>query len=1372
MRFFFFLVLLACYFLVDGQITLNVKVGSPLLKSYFWQVQKSPQLFKNLPFSQLRVLSPFENHVLSNWFTITFEDTSKYLSWLSQNQSQLMVIEPVKKISLHTYNDPDIPKQYYHDLIRTFEAHQISKGSGVVIGIIDTGIDFFHEEFEGQLYIHSQEDINGNGRFDFWSKDSLQEGIYGDLDGIDQDGNGYIDDVVGYDFTDQPRLLGGGDYLWEDPIPFDDNQHGTLVAGIIGAKPNNQKGGCGIATESKIMVLRAFAASGVGEDDDIARAIVYAADNGVHVLNFSFGDIYPSQMMHAAIQYAYSKNVTMVGSAGNGTGDNPHYPSGFEEVISVSASMFQNNREFLWPLSSYGGTVDLCAPGSGIFTTTLTDTINRNKHNEFSGTSTSAPMVSAAAALLKSLNPSLTPIQIKGILTSSAKDLQNPGWDYFTGAGRLDILKALQFPSSINIQIHNPINLQGFFLDSIPIQTTVLHPLLQNFRIFYFPGDSIGNNPINLFTGDFQHIATKILDWNIQNLPDGIYTLGLEVVLRNGHSLQIRSKIYIDRLPPTAEIKVNDFAYENQEKKWLLVYRANKPVFAKLKIQNQSTSETQEIPFDKITQNGAFLLGNEVLKTGNYNYQLILRSLSGIMDSSQTGFFSFQPHTIPLTTMQSKNYKLPAGHYLQNSLDLDNDNLPEILYNEFDSSGSYSSKIYLSEINANQFIKIDSLISIAPRIPKDFLNNELLTNLRDSIFLFQNPNILLPKFSKLLNEKYFPAQFADTDQDGRIEIIAKNFKDYVILERNTHGEFELVATLADTSSDYIGSTAPRVIVKDLDNDGNLEIVFGDFDGDLFIYENTGDNQFALKEYFAGNLEKSSDAIVAGDLNGNGFPEIIVASKTSSLRNSDFEYDTPYWKIEILEALSNDNYQWIWKGYLYNHHSETWNASSLLDVDKDGTPEWIFSPFPVTYLLDFVNGQYEFRWFHYGSRQNTHPIIDANLNGFPEIGLTIQDSTEFFEWNSASAQLPDVAFLQLETCSDSIFLRWSDVSNISQYLIWKAEPQSFIFQSFSMVNQNAWKDTLQTPKWIAVSSYQTGFNPPFSNLSYAVYAFPHPPFTIDSVQIINSHTLKIYSSETLNEYTLPHQILVNQNAFKSIVIQPKYCILQLFEPLQIGYNVIIFSKYLQDQYGGCLSENQDSITIHYLPEDSKVLFLTQWNAISTKKALLRFNEPIAESSLSLNKFKSSVGKVSAYEKISSNEIQITFEEAILGNMGYEVRLKIIDLWNDDGYKTYENIGDMAIFASSPSELKEALVYPNPLSLSKHEKITFSQIPNQTEVEIYTISGRYIQTVKEQNGLGGVDWNLKDAEGKKISPGNYLFKAKNQSVEFIGQFSIVY
>ncbi|MCS7086472.1 MAG: S8 family serine peptidase, partial [Bacteroidia bacterium] len=233
---------------------------------------------------------------------------------------------------------------YPFSLIRASEAHKLTRGGGVPVAFIDTGADYLHPELNGKFWVNAAEDKNANGVVD-----SL------DFDGRDDDGNGYADDVIGYDFVHQPRSLGGGDYLFADPDPGDDNTHGTMVSGLA----------LWVMPEIRVMVVRAFAAGGGGEDDDIARALVYAADNGARVINCSFGDIYPSLTMRSAVEYALSRGVVVVASAGQTTGDKPHYPSDFLGVVSVSATgQTDSGDEYFLPLSNFGPRVALAAPGA------------------------------------------------------------------------------------------------------------------------------------------------------------------------------------------------------------------------------------------------------------------------------------------------------------------------------------------------------------------------------------------------------------------------------------------------------------------------------------------------------------------------------------------------------------------------------------------------------------------------------------------------------------------------------------------------------------------------------------------------------------------------------------------------------------------------------------------------------------------------------------------------------------------------------------------------------------------------------------------------------------------------------------------------
>ncbi|MEL6845401.1 MAG: hypothetical protein AAFP02_19525, partial [Bacteroidota bacterium] len=140
-----------------------------------------------------------------------------------------MAVELNRNVSLHgdqasmfVPNDDSLANQWYHNFIESFAAWDITQGSSDIrIGVIDTGLDYLHPEFDGQLAINQLEDLNGNGSFEPWPASEIRNGISGDFNGLDEDNNGYPDDVIGYDFTDQPRSPFGGDYLFEDPDPWD-----------------------------------------------------------------------------------------------------------------------------------------------------------------------------------------------------------------------------------------------------------------------------------------------------------------------------------------------------------------------------------------------------------------------------------------------------------------------------------------------------------------------------------------------------------------------------------------------------------------------------------------------------------------------------------------------------------------------------------------------------------------------------------------------------------------------------------------------------------------------------------------------------------------------------------------------------------------------------------------------------------------------------------------------------------------------------------------------------------------------------------------------------------------------------------------------
>jgi subtilisin family serine protease len=245
--------------------------------------------------------------------------------------------------------------------------------------------------------------------------------------------------LYGYNETFDPRPLVGDNYAnpaeryyGNNDVKGPDAEHGTHVAGIIAANRKNQVGINGIADNVKIMPIRAVP-NGDERDKDVANAIMYAVDNGAHIINMSFGKSYSPQkeIVDRAVRYAESKGVLLIHAAGNdgkNNDQNPNFPSRYyangtecKTWIEVGASAWAADDEFVASFSNYGKkTVDFFSPGVQIFST-----IPENQYEYNSGTSMASPATAGVAALLMSYFPSLTAIEVKSILRQSARKFDN-----------------------------------------------------------------------------------------------------------------------------------------------------------------------------------------------------------------------------------------------------------------------------------------------------------------------------------------------------------------------------------------------------------------------------------------------------------------------------------------------------------------------------------------------------------------------------------------------------------------------------------------------------------------------------------------------------------------------------------------------------------------------------------------------------------------------------------------------------------------------------------------------------------------------------------------------------------------------------------
>ncbi len=239
------------------------------------------------------------------------------------------------------------------------------------------------------------------------------------------------------------RILPGYNFVSGTNDTSDDFGHGTAVAGTAIAAGNNGIGIAGVAFGCSVLAVKVVNSSGFAAYSAVADGIKYAVDHGARVINLSIAGSSASSTLQAAVDYAWSNNVVVVAAAGNNATSDPQYPAACNHVIGVSAT---EPDDSLAPFSSYGGYVSLAAPGDNIWT--LQRDLS-NPYGSWRGTSFSSPIVAAVAALVASVNPSLSGDQITSVLEQSADDTGIAGFDPLFGNGRVNAWSAILAAAAI-----------------------------------------------------------------------------------------------------------------------------------------------------------------------------------------------------------------------------------------------------------------------------------------------------------------------------------------------------------------------------------------------------------------------------------------------------------------------------------------------------------------------------------------------------------------------------------------------------------------------------------------------------------------------------------------------------------------------------------------------------------------------------------------------------------------------------------------------------------------------------------------------------------------------------------------------------------
>jgi hypothetical protein len=1343
--------------------------------------------------------------MLGNYYEVKIKTSEiDKLNELFQNDESLISITPNHIYSINNVaktNDSLFSQQWNLKQVNALKAWAKADGNGVIVGVIDTGIDFEHPDLIGALWINSKEDINGNGRFDAWSVNEIRDGVSGDLDGIDNDGNGFIDDVIGYDFVDQD-VVNFGDYRDPDPIPEDEGDHGTSVSGIISATTNNEIGIASVAPGARILTSKAFDISGNAEADDIAKAIIYAVLNGAKVLNFSFGERYESPIMYDAIKFAYNAGCVMVTSAGNTGWFGEHYPSIYPEVINVGGTNSMSGR---YGRSNYGSFLDLVAPGEQVMTT-----VAGGDYALVSGTSIAAPHVSAVVAMLFEIDPTLRPSEIHGILAASSYDIGAEGWDVFFGSGILDAYEAVNFVGSSVFMIDSPKNETEFYTDRTPIidiYGSVATPLFDSYVI------KIGRGILpevwtEVHTENRQKINEKLGSIDISNLMTGKYNVSLFVNLKNKKTIERRMTLNITNENDSAKFEYLNVvsAFANDKRVILIGAKTSKKGTMTLKFR---ADENDEYTYLKQSKHKSIYHSIEIFSglIPGQNYQAIAEVITNSGDTLTREFeFSVENDVWTTGNFDPKPYSIHRSYINNNHFDLYGDGNPVFVVNDMSSLNIGTTKIYqyqsgqlvLRDTSAAAWIPVGMGDSNGDGIPEIFATAQFNSVSEQGNFLGDNP-FAKQVFKNPIGTSFWGEQMYDLDGKGKKDLIGYRYevenRHYLVYEHQ-NGEYK-IKTTAELPENLRNVPITRnSAIADFDGDGNLELCIVNTNSNVLIYQYQN-GEFNIEWVDSAKKSNSNQFLTSADIDGDGIPEIIHMFAESEVLFQNNEAPSNIWTARVLKSNGHNRYEEIWKEHFYGVKQgfvrtlfSYRNGISSGDLDGEPGDEIIFSPFPNLYVYRYNKQSKEFEkfWWYPSTLSNSALVADIDGNGMNEIGFTTFNSMRFFEYRKGfdGPKIP-TNFKGVALDAESGKLTWDMMDDAEMYLVYQ------LVHDGNNVNAVLIKETTFNELIIqgltaggtyefVLRSFNSTMTDKLSDYTDVAYITAIAPAKFIAAKSTDKNVLEVVFSGYLPHNHLEAGIfLLYDDADKyltasSSTITSYDSVAIVTFPIDFAPNKnykLIINPFL-DRFDNLVNADSAFFTYTAVPVEDE-MFLIKLVFLSQTLLQLEFSEPVESESSSnrSNYVMKPFGEVLFAERSNTDStlVLLNISQSLRdrGARGFDYTISAYNINSTDGTPITKGPGNTLGFVISSDDLIDTYVFPHPIILSEEPKIFFANLTQFATVKIMSLDGVEIISLIENNGNGGVEWDGRDRQGALIPPGIYTYEVSGKNSDGIEVFT---